>query len=255
MNGYSTHLYIDVYCSLKQKKKSNILFQPLLFLFIPSFHLSHSLSFPLSHSLKLIVVPGREHPWCSDQDSPAATWPETSRPHFSHLVEFWPWGQPSRSCSNSESPSNPFWNWNRSTSHSRRTWVPTSKTSARCPEPRTAPPCHLHPKSNRSTETPPIASHTDWTPNRIGSDQILRTCRRNTHRRGWISLEIWVVFFFLLWTRGRWWWWWLWLWLMVEVVVVGAVEFFFGSEIYYFIIIVILFYCDVYIILLYWKLK
>ena len=35
--------------------------------------------------------------------------------------------------------------------------------------------------------------------------------------------------------------------LMVEVFVVG----FFGSRIYYFIIVVILFYCDVYIILLY----
>ena len=36
---------------------------------------------------------------------------------------------------------------------------------------------------------------------------------------------------------------------MVEVVVVGAVDFF-GSEIYYFIVVVILFYCNVYIILL-----
>ena len=34
---------------------------------------------------------------------------------------------------------------------------------------------------------------------------------------------------------------------MVEVFVVG----FLGSEIYYFIVVVILFYCDVYIILLY----
>ena len=38
---------------------------------------------------------------------------------------------------------------------------------------------------------------------------------------------------------------------MVEVVVAGAVYVFLGSEIYYFIIVVILFYCDVYIILLY----
>ena len=65
-----------------------------------------------------------------------------------------------------------------------------------------------------------------------------------------------LVFFylFLLWTSGRWWWWWwwwLWLWLMVEVVMVGAVDVFLGSEIYYFIVVVILFYCDVYIILLY----
>ena len=65
-----------------------------------------------------------------------------------------------------------------------------------------------------------------------------------------------LVFFylFLLWTCGRWWWWWwwwLWLWLMVEVVMVGAVDVFLGSEIYYFIVVVILFYCDVYIILLY----
>ena len=61
-------------------------------------------------------------------------------------------------------------------------------------------------------------------------------------------------FLFLLWTSGRWWWWWwwwLWLWLMVEVVMVGAVDVFLGSEIYYFIVVVILFYCDVYIILLY----
>ena len=39
---------------------------------------------------------------------------------------------------------------------------------------------------------------------------------------------------------------WLVLWLLL---------FFFGSRIYYFIVMVILFYCDVYIILLYWKLK
>ena len=38
---------------------------------------------------------------------------------------------------------------------------------------------------------------------------------------------------------------------MVEVVVVGAVDVFFDSKIYYFIAMVILFYCDVYIILLY----
>ena len=37
---------------------------------------------------------------------------------------------------------------------------------------------------------------------------------------------------------------------MVEVVVVGAVDFFLGSVIYYFIVVVILFYCDIYIILL-----
>ena len=176
------------------KKKNHFLFQPFLFLFI--------LSFPLSHSLKLIVVPGREHPWCSDQDSPATTWLETSRPHSSRLVEFRPWGQPSRSCSNSKSPLNRFRNRNQSTSHSHRTRAPTSKTSARCPEPRTAPPCHLyththrHRESNRSTETPPIASHTDRTPNRTGSNQTLRTCHRNTHRRGRISLEIWGFFFF-----------------------------------------------------------
>ena len=36
---------------------------------------------------------------------------------------------------------------------------------------------------------------------------------------------------------------------MVEVV--GAVYVFLGSEIYYFIVVVILFYCDIYIILLY----
>ena len=41
---------------------------------------------------------------------------------------------------------------------------------------------------------------------------------------------------------------------MVEVVVVGAVGFF-GIGIYYFIIVVIIFYCNVYIILLCWKLK
>ena len=38
--------------------------------------------------------------------------------------------------------------------------------------------------------------------------------------------------------------------LMVEVVVVVAVDVFFGSGIYYFIVRDILFYCDVYIILL-----
>ena len=52
-----------------------------------------------------------------------------------------------------------------------------------------------------------------------------------------------------------WWWWWLWLWLMVEVIVVGAVDVFLDSGIYYFIVVVIIFYCDVYIILLCWKLK
>ena len=36
-----------------------------------------------------------------------------------------------------------------------------------------------------------------------------------------------------------------------RVVVVGAMGVFLGSEIYYFIVVVILFYCDVYIILLY----
>ena len=36
---------------------------------------------------------------------------------------------------------------------------------------------------------------------------------------------------------------------MVEVV--GVVYVFLGSEIYYFIVVVILFYCDIYIILLY----
>ena len=35
-----------------------------------------------------------------------------------------------------------------------------------------------------------------------------------------------------------------------RVVVVGAMNVFFCSEIYYFIVVVILFYCDVYIILL-----
>ena len=38
---------------------------------------------------------------------------------------------------------------------------------------------------------------------------------------------------------------------MVEKVVVGAVDVFLGSGIYYFIVEDILFYCDVYIILLY----
>ena len=202
MNCYSAHLSIDVHCSLEQKK-SNFYSSPFFF-----YSFSHSLSFPLSHSLKLIVVPSREHPWCSDQDSPAATWPETSGPHSSRLVEFQPWGQPSRSCLNSKSPSNPFRNQNRLTSHSRRTWVPTSKTSTRFLEPRTAPPCHLHTHThchrelNRSTETPPIASHMDRTPNQTDFDQTLRTC---THRRGQISLEIWVFFFFLsflLWIGG-----------------------------------------------------
>ena len=81
-------------------------------------------------------------------------------------------------------------------------WAPTSKTSMLCLEPRTAPPCHLHTHThrhrelNRSAETPPIASHTDRTPNRTGSNQTLRTYRRNTHRRGRISLEIWGFFFF-----------------------------------------------------------
>ena len=48
-----------------------------------------------------------------------------------------------------------------------------------------------------------------------------------------------------------WLWLWLWLWPMVEGVVGGAVDFFFGRGIYYFTEMVILFYCDVYIILLY----
>ena len=57
-------------------------------------------------------------------------------------------------------------------------------------------------------------------------------------------------------------WWWLlpcWVCMVVavaegvkvEVVVVGVVDFFFGSGIYYFIVVVILFYCDIYIILLF----
>ena len=72
----------------------------------------------------------------------------------------------------------------------------------------------------------------------------------------WLMVEVDVgsdMYLFLLWTSGRWWWWWwwwLWYWLMVEVVMVGAVDVFLGSEIYYFIVVVILFYCDVYIILL-----
>ena len=207
-------------CTVAWSKKKKSFFIPALSFFIHS--LIPSLSFPLSHSLKLIVVPGREHPWCSDQDSPATTWLETSRPHSSRLVEFRPWGQPSRSCSNSKKPLNRFRNRNRSTSHSHRTRAPTSKTSARCPEPRTAPPCHLyththrHRESNRSTETPPIASHTDRTPNRTGSNQTLRTCHRNTHRRGRISLEIWGFFFFFFFVVDWWWWLRVWLWLMVE---------------------------------------
>ena len=74
---------------------------------------------------------------------------------------------------------------------------------------------------------------------------------------GWGKrLEIGVFFFFFFPAVDWWWWWlWLWLWLMVEVVVVGAVEVFFDSGIYYFIVMVILFYCDVYIILLCWKIK
>ena len=38
---------------------------------------------------------------------------------------------------------------------------------------------------------------------------------------------------------------------MVEMVVVVAMDFFLGSRIYYFIVMIILFYCDVYVILLY----
>ena len=41
------------------------------------------------------------------------------------------------------------------------------------------------------------------------------------------------------------------MWLMVEVVVVGVVDVFLGCEIYYFMVGDILFYCDIYIILLY----
>ena len=76
----------------------------------------------------------------------------------------------------------------------------------------------------------------------------------------WVEEKDWrLEFFFFFFPAVDWWWWWwwllLWLWLMVEVVVVGAVEVFFDSGIYYFIVMVILFYCDVYIILLCWKIK
>ena len=103
-------------------------------------------------------------------------------------------------------------------------------------------------------------------------------------RRDWSVCSWWVFFFFpamdcwwwwwwwwwmwlWLWLRKKigdlgfffptamdcwwWWWWWLWLWLMVEVIV----DVFLDSGIYYFIVVVIIFYCDVYIILLCWKLK
>ena len=53
MNYYSAHLFIDVHCSLKQKKKKKIIFYSagphcLYFLFILSNLVIHSLSFSLS---------------------------------------------------------------------------------------------------------------------------------------------------------------------------------------------------------------
>ena len=175
MNCYIAHLSIDVHCSLEQKKRSNFLFRPFFF-----YSFSHSYSLIHSHSLKLISVPGREHPWCSDQDSPATTWTET---------------ETSRSCSNSKSPLNPFRNRNRSTSHSRRTCAPMSKTSALCPEPR----------------TPPITSHTDRTgPTKpsVLVVEILTGVVEFHWRFG--------VFFFFFFVVDWWWWLRVWLWLMVE---------------------------------------
>ena len=67
---------------------------------------------------------------------------------------------------------------------------------------------------------------------------------------------VFFIFFYWLPIVDCWYWWWLWVgmadgrcgcsWCCVC---------FLNSVIYYFIVLVILFYCDVYIILLYWKLK
>ena len=74
------------------------------------------------------------------------------------------------------------------------------------------------------------------------------------------GLCVMVGWWWLLPCWGVWWWWFLPCWVCV-VVAMAVVDgrggcgwccgFFLGSGIYYFIVVVILFYCDVYIILLY----